>query len=160
MPAEDLAEVLVDAVGSGASVGFLEGLERAEAAAWWSGLEPAVVDGRVLLWVAEVDGRVVGTVQVRLATLPNARHRAELAKLLVHRSARGQGIGRALMRAAERGAWEAGASLLVLDTETGSPAEGIYTSTGWTAVGVIPDYALDPEGKLAPTTILYKVVTG
>ncbi|HWO59700.1 MAG TPA: GNAT family N-acetyltransferase, partial [Umezawaea sp.] len=59
-----------------------------------------------------------------------------------------------------RGASEAGASLLVLDTETGSPAEGIYTSTGWTAVGVIPDYALDPEGKLAPTTILYKVVTG
>ena len=82
MPAEDLAEVLVDAVGSGASVGFLEGLERAEAAAWWSGLEPAVVDGTVLLWVAEVDGRVVGTVQVRLAALPNARHRAELAKLL------------------------------------------------------------------------------
>ncbi|HWO61922.1 MAG TPA: GNAT family N-acetyltransferase, partial [Umezawaea sp.] len=104
VPAEDLAEVLVDAVGSGASVGFLAGLERAEAAAWWSGLEPAVVDGTVLLWVAEVDGRVVGTVQVRLATLPNARHRAELAKLLVHRSARGRGVGRELMRAAERGA--------------------------------------------------------
>ena len=160
VPAEDLADVLVDAVDGGASVGFLAGLERAEAAEWWSRLEPAVVDGTLLLWVAEVDGRVVGTVQVRLAALPNARHRAELAKLLVHRSARGRGVGRELMRAAERGAAEAGASLLVLDTETGSRAEGIYTSLGWTAVGVIPDYALDPEGKLAPTTILYKVVTG
>ncbi len=160
VPAEDLADVLVDVVDGGASVGFLAGLGRAEAAAWWSGLSGAVADGTLLLWVAEVDGRVVGTVQVRLATLPNARHRGELAKLLVHRSARGRGIGRELMNAAERGAAEAGAALLVLDTETGSPAEGIYTSLGWTAVGVIPDYALDPEGKPSPTTILYKVLTG
>jgi GNAT superfamily N-acetyltransferase len=160
VPAEDLADVLVDAVEGGASVGFLAGLGRVEAAEWWSRLGPAVVDGTLLLWVAEVDGRVVGTVQVRLATLPNARHRAELAKLLVHRSARGRGVGRELMRAAERGAAEAGASLLVLDTETGSPAEGMYASLGWTAVGVIPDYALDPVGKLAPTTVLYKVITG
>jgi GNAT superfamily N-acetyltransferase len=160
VPAEELADVLLDAVGSGASVGFLAGLDRAEAVEWWSGLSEAVADGTLLLWTAEVDGRVVGTVQVRLATLPNARHRAELAKLLVHRSVRGRGIGRELMRAAERGAADAGVALLVLDTETGSPAEGIYTSLGWTAVGVIPDYALDPEGKLRPTTILYRVVTG
>jgi ribosomal protein S18 acetylase RimI-like enzyme len=159
VPAEELADVLVDAVESGASVGFLAGLDRAEAVAWWSRLSQAVADGTLLLWVAEVDGRVVGTVQVRLAALPNARHRAELAKLLVHRSARGRGVGRELMRAAERGAADAGVALLVLDTETGSPAEGIYTSMGWTTVGVIPDYALDPEGKLSPTTILYKVIT-
>jgi ribosomal protein S18 acetylase RimI-like enzyme len=158
VPAEELADVLVDAVGGGASVGFLAGLEHADAVAWWSGLSGAVADGTLLLWVAEVDGRVVGTVQVRLATLPNARHRAELAKLLVHRSARGRGIGRELMRAAERGAAEVGVSLLVLDTETGSPAEGLYTSLGWTEVGVIPDYALDPEGGMSPTTVFYKVV--
>ncbi|MEO6086213.1 MAG: GNAT family N-acetyltransferase [Umezawaea sp.] len=159
VPAEELADVLVDAVEGGASVGFLAGLDRAEAVAWWSGLSQAVADGTLLLWVAEVDGRVVGTVQVRLATLPNARHRAELAKLLVHRSARGRGVGRGLMLAAERGAADAGVALLVLDTETGSPAEGIYTSMGWKTVGVIPDYALDPGGELSPTTILYKVVT-
>lgn len=160
VPAEQLADVLVDAVESGASVGFLAGLDRAEAVEWWSGLAKAVADGTLLLWVAEDDGRVVGTVQVRLATLPNAGHRAELAKLLVHRSVRGRGIGRELMRTAERAAAAAGVTLLVLDTETGSSAERIYTSLGWTAVGIIPDYALDPEGRLSPTTILYRVVTG
>jgi GNAT superfamily N-acetyltransferase len=93
VPAEELAHVLVDAVDSGASVGFLAGLGHAEAVEWWSGLSKAVADGTLLLWTAAVDGRVVGTVQVRLAALPNARHRAELAKLLVHRSVRGRGIG-------------------------------------------------------------------
>ncbi|PRY34338.1 GNAT family N-acetyltransferase [Umezawaea tangerina] len=155
-PAEDLADVLVDAVEGGASVGFVLPLDRADAVSWWEGLAPAVADGSLLLWVARVDGEVVGTVQVRLATLPNARHRGELAKLLVHRSARGRGVARALVRAAEREAAAAGVTLLVLDTETGSPAHSVYAHLGWTEVGTIPDYALDPEAKPRPTTIFYK----
>ena len=158
LPAQALADLLVDVVDGGASVGFLRGLTRPVAAAFWWTLEPAVENGTLLLWVAEVDGRVVGTVQVRLATLPNSRHRAELAKLLVHRSARGRGIGKELMRTAEEAARDEGVTLLLLDTETGSPAEGVYTSLGWTTLGVIPDYALSPDGVLSPTTFLYKAI--
>ncbi|WNV90131.1 GNAT family N-acetyltransferase [Umezawaea sp. Da 62-37] len=155
-PSGELADVLVDAVEGGASVGFLLPLDRANAASWWEDLAPAVASGSLLLWVARIDGRVVGTVQVRLATMPNARHRGELAKLLVHRSARGRGIARALVEAAEQGAADAGITLLILDTETRSPAHGIYTHLGWTEVGTIPDYALDPKGEQSPTTIFYK----
>ncbi|MFD9737755.1 GNAT family N-acetyltransferase [Umezawaea sp. NPDC059074] len=158
LPANALADLLVDVVDGGASVGFLRGLTHPVAATWWWNLEPAVEDGTLLLWVAEVDGRVVGTVQLRLATLPNSRHRAELAKLLVHRSARGRGIGKELMRTAEEAAHDERVTLLLLDTETGSPAEGLYTSLGWTTLGVIPDYALSPDGVLSPTTFLYKAL--
>ncbi|MBM7773453.1 GNAT superfamily N-acetyltransferase [Actinokineospora baliensis] len=149
---DDLADLLVDAVAGGASVGFLHPLDRAVAAKWWLGLQSALAEGRVLLWVARVDGRVVGTVQLRLSDYENGPHRAELAKLLVHRHVRGRGIGRSLLECAERGALERGRTLLLLDTETGSPAERLYSSGGWVEMGVVPGHALNPAGELRPTT--------
>jgi ribosomal protein S18 acetylase RimI-like enzyme len=158
VPAVELADLLADAVEGGASVGFLASPDHAGLVAWWKALAPAVEDGTLLLWAARADDRIVGTVQVRLTSLPNGKHRAELAKLLVHRSARGRGIGRELMRTAERGAAALGITLLVLDTETDSPAEGMYVSLGWTKVGVVPDFALDPGGVMRPTTVFYKAI--
>lgn len=156
--AADLAEVLADAVEDGASVGFLTPVDRAELRAWWSALAPALDDGSLLLWAARVDGRIVGTVQVRLTSYPNGRHRAELAKLLVHRDARGRGVGRDLLESAERGAADLGVTLLLLDTQTGSTAERLYVALGWTTVGVVPNHALDPAGVPRPTTFLFKAI--
>ncbi|UQS23523.1 GNAT family N-acetyltransferase [Amycolatopsis thermalba] len=151
-----LAEVLADCTNGGASVGFLAPLEASAAEAWWKELAGEVAEGRVLVWAAWDGSRLVGTVQVRPARLPNAPHRAELAKLLVHRDARGRGLGRALLTEAERGARGAGITLLVLDTETGSPASRLYESAGWTEAGTVPDYAADPAGTLKPTTFYFR----
>jgi GNAT superfamily N-acetyltransferase len=101
---------------------------------------------------------VTGTVSLAFPDKANSRHRAELVKLMVHRAARGRGLGRDLLATAERAAAEAGITLLHLDTETGSPAETLYRSAGWTRVGAIPDYAATPAGDLHPTTIYYKRV--
>jgi GNAT superfamily N-acetyltransferase len=155
--AKELAAVLVDAVEGGASVGFLAPLGLDVAAAWWEGLAPAVDDGRLVVWAARAgDGRIAGTVQLKQADLPNGHHRAEIAKLLVHRAARGQGLGRELLALAERAAADAGKTLLLLDTESGSPAERLYRAAGWTPFGVVPDHAVDPAGVLRPTTYFYK----
>nr|WP_243869577.1 GNAT family N-acetyltransferase [Amycolatopsis granulosa] len=151
-----MGEVLADCTNGGASVGFLAPLDPAESAAWWAGLAGDVAEGRVLVWAAWDGARLVGTVQLRPAPLPNAPHRAELAKLLVHRDARGHGLGRALLAEAEHAARAAGITLLVLDTETGSPAERLYRSAGWTEAGTVPGYAADPGGTLKPTTFFYK----
>ncbi|MEU1404071.1 GNAT family N-acetyltransferase [Streptomyces sp. NPDC005728] len=155
----ELADLLAETVAGGASVGFLAPLGRAEAAAWWRERAGAVAAGRLAVWVA-VDGtdRVAGTVSLTLPDKPNSRHRAELVKLMVHRSARGQGLGRRLLTTAEHAAAATGITLLHLDTETGSPAEHLYRSAGWTAAGTIPDYAADPSGTLRPTTLYYKRV--
>ncbi|GLZ43196.1 GNAT family N-acetyltransferase [Actinokineospora sp. NBRC 105648] len=155
---DDLAEVLVDAVAGGASVGFLHPLDPSVARAWWSRLGPALAERRALLWVARDAGRVVGTVQLRLTDYENGRHRAELAKLLVHRAARGRGLGRALLSAAEDGAVAAGVRLLLLDTQTGSPAEALYRSAGWVELGVVPGHALDPAGVARPTTFFHRTL--
>ncbi|WP_351227420.1 GNAT family N-acetyltransferase [Streptomyces sp. NPDC002133] len=152
-----LADLLVDAVDGGASVGFLAPLERAAAEAWWRTHTAAIADGSRALWTARTGGgRITGTISLGFATYPNGRHRAEIAKLLVHRDARGRGLGRALLATAEGAAAAAGATLLHLDTESGSPAEALYRSAGWTAAGMIPDYAADPAGRLHPTTVYYK----
>lgn len=151
-----LADLLVDTVHGGASVGFLAPLDRAEALAWWEGRAAGVAAGRLAVWAALDGGRVTGTVTLALPDKPNSRHRAELVKLMVHRDARGQGLGRRLLTTAEEAAAAAGVTLLHLDTETGSPAEHLYRTGGWTSAGVIPDYAADPSGVLRPTTLYYK----
>ncbi|WP_229686897.1 GNAT family N-acetyltransferase [Longimycelium tulufanense] len=102
----------------------------------------------------------MGIVQLDLETKPNGRHRGEIAKLMVHRRARGQGLGKALLAHAEREAAALGVSLLVLDTQSGSGAEQLYRAAGWNRVGVIPDYAADPVGELHPTTIFYRSLGG
>ncbi|AZM58074.1 GNAT family N-acetyltransferase [Streptomyces sp. WAC 01529] len=154
--AHDLAGLLTDIVRGGASLGFLADLDRTAAAAWWRGLAPAVGEGQLAVWAARDAERITGTVSLAFTDKPNGRHRAEIAKLMVHPSARGKGLARALLSAAEEAAADAGVTLLVLDTETGSPAEALYEKAGWTRAGTIPDYATDPAGTLHPTTLFYK----
>ncbi|MFF3612104.1 GNAT family N-acetyltransferase [Streptomyces sp. NPDC002580] len=151
-----LADLLVDTVEGGASVGFLAPFDRAAAVAFWRERVEAVSAGRLAVWVAQEEDRPLGTVGLVFPDKPNSRHRAELVKLMVHRDARGQGLGRTLLAAAEAAAAAAGVTLLHLDTETGSPAESLYLSAGWTRLGAIPDYAATPSGELCPTTIFYK----
>ncbi|MEV7720344.1 GNAT family N-acetyltransferase [Streptomyces sp. NPDC088184] len=154
--ADELAALLVDTVNDGSSVGFLAPLERDEAAAWWRERAGAVDAGHLQVWIARDAERVTGTIGLVRASLPNARHRAEVTKLMVRPSARGRGLGRSLLDAVERSAAEAGVTLLVLDTESGSPAERLYRAAGWTECGSIPEYARDPAGVLKPTTLYYK----
>ncbi|GAA1823106.1 GNAT family N-acetyltransferase [Planosporangium flavigriseum] len=149
-----LADVLVDCVSGGASVGFLAGLTQDEARAWWRG---ALQDPNSLTWVArDESGRIIGTVRLLLATQPNGAHRAEVAKLLVHRDSRGRGCAWALLSTLEETARKLGRTVLVLDTQTGSPAERRYERMGWQRVGVIEDYAATPDGRLEPTTLMSK----
>ncbi len=155
---EELADLLVDTVNSGASIGFLAPLDRATAVAWWRECAAGVAAGELAVWVAHDGGRVVGTVSLAFPDKPNSRHRAELIKLMVHREGRGRGLGRTLLATAEQAAAEAGVTLLHLDTETDSSAEYLYGKTGWTRTGVIPDYAANPGGALRPTSIYYKRV--
>ncbi|MGW1104440.1 N-acetyltransferase family protein [Streptomyces sp. NPDC002540] len=156
--ADELAALLVETVNSGSSVGFLAPLERDTAAAWWRERAGAVDAGHLQVWIARDAERVTGTIGLVRAPLPNARHRAEVAKLMVRPSARGQGVGRSLLATAEQSAAESGITLLVLDTESGSPAERLYRSADWTGCGSIPDYAADPAGVLKPTTLYCKAV--
>ncbi len=152
----DLCDVLADCVNGGASVGFMQPYGPDDAMPYWQAVADSVESGATLLLVARIEGSVVGTVQVGAAQMPNQPHRGDLKKLLVHRSARGKGLARLLMEAAEREAARIGKTLLVLDTATGSDAEAIYPRLGWQRVGVVPDYALWPEGGLCDTTLFYK----
>ncbi|MCM2401400.1 GNAT family N-acetyltransferase [Rhizobium sp. S153] len=154
----DLCEVLADCVEGGASVGFMSPFTPEDGELYWRGVAAAVGRGEVLLFVAEVDGRISGTVQVGFALKPNQPHRADLMKLLVHRRARGLGLSKLLMQAAEAETAKQGRSLLVLDTATGELAEQIYEKLGWTRSGVIPDYALFPDGRYCDTTFFWKRV--
>ncbi len=152
----DLADVLLDCVEGGASVSFMAGFTRAQAEDFFrNALEGATAGERILLAAFE-NGRVVGTVQVLLKMPPNQPHRGEIAKMLVHRSARGKGVAAQLMNRAEICAAEAGKTLLVLDTVTGGDAERLYTRLGWQKTGVIPNYALFPDGRMAATTVFWK----
>lgn len=154
---EDLIELLRDSVASGASVGFLENLGVDENGAYWRsvfcGLRPGE---RVMLLARTEAGRVVGAVQFERSSKPNGRHRADVMRLLVHTSARGQGLGRRLMAAIEREAIDAGISLLVLDTEAGSAADFLYPKLGFLRVGEIPNFACSPDGSFCPTAYYYK----
>ena len=153
---DGFAELLVDVVRDGASVGFLAPLAESDACKYWEGVAGALRGGTRHL-LALMNGRaVVGSVQLDLPQLPNARHRAEVAKLLVHTGARRQGLGRSLMEAAEALAKALGRSLLVLDTRRGDPAERLYLSLGYQIAGVIPRYALSSSGTLDDTIYLYK----
>lgn len=156
--APGLAALLLDAVDDGASVGFMGSLTDEEARVWWNSLAADLTTGRVVLWAAVDGDRLVGSVQLRLETSPNGRHRAEIAKLLVHRAARGRGIARRLLAAAEQFAATAGLTLLLLDTRTGSAAEQLYRRAGWTPIGTVPGYAADPAGTLRPTTFFHKAL--
>ena len=152
-----LSDVLIDCVEGGASVSFMLPMTRDKAEEFWRGVsESADRDERVVLVAEDEQGQIVGTVQVVWAQPENQPHRGDVAKMLVHRRARGKGVGAALLAAAERAALSAGKTVLVLDTVSGSDAYRLYTRQGWQRCGEIPDYALWPDGRLCPTTVFYK----
>jgi len=154
---DGLAAVLVNCVEGGASVSYMTPFSLADARQAFEAFAVEVEQGRRLLLAAFADGEVVGTVQVVFATQPNQPHRAEIAKLLVHRSGRRRGIAQLLMERAEAEARAEGKTLLVLDTVTGA-AERLYVRLGWTRVGVIPGYALYPDGRPCDTTVFWKAL--
>jgi ribosomal protein S18 acetylase RimI-like enzyme len=150
-----LSEVLCDTVDSGASIGFLPPVTPEEASEYWSTVVGAMRSGTRILIAAEADGRILGCVQLGLESRPNGRHRAEVMKLMVHREARAQGLGRALMEHAHRVALGLGRWLLVLDTRSGDVAEQLYYWLGYTKAGVIPGYARSASGELHDTVLMY-----
>ncbi len=157
---EGLGNVLIDCVEGGASVSFMWPMTREKADNFWRGVaESALLDERMVFVAEDTEGNIVGTLQVVWAQPENQPHRGDVAKMLVHRSARRQGIGAALLAAAERAALTAGKTLLVLDTVTGGDAERMYAREGWQRCGVIPDYALFPDGRPCATTVFYKTLT-
>lgn len=156
--AEALADVLLDCVEGGASIGFMHPLSRQKALAFWEGVLASASRGERIVLVAEdtASQSIVGTVQLILTMPENQQHRADVAKMQVRRSARRRGVGASLMRAIEAEARSAGRTLLVLDTVTGSDAEHLYSGLGWQRSGVIPGYAFRPGGGLCSTTVFYR----
>jgi ribosomal protein S18 acetylase RimI-like enzyme len=149
-------ELLQDAIASGASVSFMAQTPREQLAAFWEKVAGEVESGATRVLASFEGERVIGTVQLKVAMPPNQPHRGEIAKLLVHRSARGRGLGAALMTEAEALARREGKTLLVLDTVADGDADRLYRKLGWTRLGEIPGYALMPDGALAATSIFYK----
>ena len=155
---DPLAAVLHDCVAGGASVGYMWPFSHEDARAAFDAWAADVEQERRLILAAFAGGALVGTVQVVLAVPPNQPHRGEIAKLLVHRSARGRGVAQLLMECAEAEARAAGRTLLVLDAVTGGAAARLYARLGWTTVGVIPNYALYPDGRPCDTTVFWKAL--
>lgn len=153
-----LIALLQDCVDSGASVGFLPPLSTEEAASYWLGVAADLAANRRKVWLALEQQQIVGAVQLALCGKANGRHRGEVEKLIVLQTARGQGVGRALMLAMEQGAREADRSLLVLDTRAGDVASHLYQQLGYQEAGQIPGFALGTDGKLAATVIFYKTL--
>ena len=151
-----LAEILADCVAGGASVSFMWPYSTEDAYRWWGGIVESVAAGRTVLFGGYADGVLSGTVQIGLDGPCNQRHRGDVKKLLVHRRARGRGLGGDLMTALENEARGRGLKLLTLDTVTGSDGERLYTRLGWSRVGVIPDYAMWPDGRFCDTTVFWK----
>lgn len=151
----DLADLLADAVDSGSAVSFLMPLAKSDAHAWWRKQLAAAHPKAVFLAARDGEGRIVGTVQLQPAWAPNQPHRADVCKMIVHRRARGGGLGRRLMNEIERVAWDAGFTLLVLDTKKGCAAERLYATSGWSRVGDIPCFALDPDGITPHATVFF-----
>jgi GNAT superfamily N-acetyltransferase len=156
--AAELGAVLADCVAGGASVGFMAGYTSEDGAAFFAKVAGEVERGETALLVARERGRIVGTVQLGLATMPNQPHRADVKKMLVLRGVRGRGVGAALLAAVEDEARSRGRTLLVLDAVTGNDGYRLYARGGWSIVGDIPDYALFPDGRPCSTTVFYKNV--
>jgi GNAT superfamily N-acetyltransferase len=153
---DELADILVDAIAHGASVNFMAGFSPDEGRAFWHGQLADLAAGTKHLFVAERDARLLATVLLTFAHQPNAPHRAEIGKMLVHSGVRRQGLGRRLLTTAEAAAAASGRVLLLLDTETGSAGDLLYRSCGWTEIGSVPGHAFTADGRLAATTMFYK----
>ena len=157
---EALSDVLIDCVEGGASVSFMWPMTRDKAVTYWREVAASAARGeRIVLAAYDAAETIVGTVQVIFAQPENQPHRADVAKMLVHRRARRHGVGAALLVAAERHALESGKTVLVLDTAS-PDAERLYARQGWSLCGHIPDYALMPDGAFCATTVFYKSLRG
>jgi ribosomal protein S18 acetylase RimI-like enzyme len=152
----ELSEILIEAVANGASVSFMHPLPPVAADDFWASSLAAAARGERIILGAFDGARLVGTVTLLLDCPPNQPHRAEIAKLMISMSHRGRGIATALMRAAERIAVERARTLLVLDTAVEGGAALLYQALGYELAGVIPDYALKPQGGLTGTMIHWK----
>ncbi len=154
-----LIDLLIDSVESGASVNFVWPMTRAKAEGWWDGALNSHARGERLIVIAEHDGAIDGMVHLVPAPMENQAHRADIAKMLVHSRARRQGLGAALLMAAEDEARRIGRTLLTLDTEKDSDGERLYLRLGWTLFGEIPGYAMyaDNSGRGA-CTFFYKAL--
>ena len=150
-----LADVLLDAVDDGAGISFMRGLTWSEAEAWWRNVISSATP-KAAIFVARDERGVVGTVQLHPAWAPNQPHRADVAKLIVHRRGRGKGVARALMEALEQHAREQRFTLLLLDTCKDGAAEKLYVSMGWVRVGEVPGFALNADGTWCDTVFFYK----
>jgi GNAT superfamily N-acetyltransferase len=153
---DQLASVLIDCVEGGASVSFMAPFTQEDGLAFFRKVAASVACGDTVLLAAKLGERIVGTVQLGLDTPPNQPHRADVKKMLVHRTARSRGIGAALMAAVEDEAKRRGRRLLVLDTVPGMSGYRLYQRAGWTEVGTIPDYALFPDGRACDTAVFWK----
>jgi GNAT superfamily N-acetyltransferase len=153
---DGLAAVLADCVAGGASVNYMAPFSLDDARGAFAGMIDEVDRGRRILLAAFDEDELIGTVQVILAVPPNQPHRGEITKLLVRRSARRRGVAQQLMERAEAEARASGKTLLVLDTVTGADGERVYARMGWTRVGVIPGYALFPDGRPCDTSVFWK----
>ncbi|WP_321342285.1 GNAT family N-acetyltransferase [uncultured Cohaesibacter sp.] len=155
---DDFCRILMDSVEDGAAISFMTTLTKAEAESFWlKDVKPSVERGERRLFGAFVEERLVGTVQLIVGMPPNQPHRAEISKMIVHPDGRRRGLGKALMTAALDTAKGVGKSLVTLDTRTGDVSERLYRSVGFEQAGVIPDYALDPDGKARhATTYMYR----
>jgi GNAT superfamily N-acetyltransferase len=152
-----LAEILIDAVASGAGVSFMRPLSQVDAESFWTKQQSDIASGATTLFVnTEDDGLIVGCVLLIKAWAPNQPHRCDLAKMLVHRTHRRQGIATHLIRAAEHKARDLGLTLITFDAVTGGSADKLYRRLGYVASGTIPGYALNPFGMPDDTTIFYK----
>jgi GNAT superfamily N-acetyltransferase len=151
-----LADVTKDCVDGGASIGFMQPFPRERGIAFWKNVGADVAAGRRALLVAEDEQGICGTVQLIFDLPENQPHRADVAKMQVHRRVRRHGVGAALLGAAEQAARECGKTLLVLDAVTDGDAARLYERLGWVRVGDIPEYALFPEGGYCSTTVFYR----
>ena len=155
---EGLIVLLLDAVQHGASVGFMNDLDRAHASEYFDQVQAQLEQGSLLLWLWEENRQVLASVQLALCEKPNGLNRAEVQKLLVLNEGRRRGLGQQLILALEQGAREHRRGLLHLDTEAGSPAENFYSALGYTRVGELPNYCRSPDGHYTPTAIYYKTL--
>jgi len=151
-----LSEVLIDCVEGGASVNFMWPMTRAKAEEYWRGVAASLARGERAVIVAEDQrGEILGTAQAVWAPQENQPHRADIPKMLVRQNSRRHGVGARVLAAAERAAFAAGRTLLVLDTAS-AEAERLYERSGWQRVGSVPRYALMPDGPFCATVIFYK----
>jgi GNAT superfamily N-acetyltransferase len=155
-----LSEVLIDCVEGVASVSFMLPMTRGKALTYWREVAASATRcERIVLAAYDAAETIVGTVQVVFAQPENQLHRADVAKMLVHRRGRRRGVGAELLVAAERHALRSGKTLLVLDTAS-ADAERLYVRQGWQLCGRIPDYAFMPDGAPCATTVYYKSLRG